>query len=113
MRKKTQCIFAFLLLVLVTCIILLPYLRVEILTALHKQEFEMEYMQTNMVDGIEYLKVMDYSEQLSNIYYVIENHSGGVFVSFEHKNSNWVMKNRKTVWSKSGSASDFMWPYYR
>ena len=111
MRKRKLVLF--LVLVLIICVIILPYVRVEILTMLHKDEFATEYTQTNMVDDIEYLKVMEYSDQIAKVYYVIQNHEGAELITFERREHIWTMVKWESVWSKTGSASEFIWPYYR
>ena len=42
-------------------LLVIPYAKVEFLIWRHGAEFESLYKMSNMIDGIEYLKVMDYS----------------------------------------------------
>lgn len=109
--KKRKCVLGSVL-ILIVCVVILPYARVEILTALHKGEFETEYTQTHMVDDIEYLKVINYSGETANVYYVLKNHAAAILVTLERSDNNWTIITWKTVWSKTGSASEFIWPYY-
>lgn len=88
------------------------FIKCEILTARHGQEFSELYKLTNMIDKIDYLKVMEYSEDNARVYYVTENLFGNM-ISFVKYNNNWDMVNWETIWSKSGSADGFIWPYIR
>lgn len=88
------------------------FIKCEILTARHGQEFSELYKLTNMIDKIDYLKVMEYSKDNARVYYVTEN-SFGNMISFVKYNNNWDMVNWETIWSKSGSADGFIWPYIR
>lgn len=94
-------------------ILIVPYIRVEILTKQHGLEFETLYELTHMIDGIDYFKVMDYSDTSARVYYVGTNRSTGNFLRFVRKDGQWVLIGWDTIWSKSGSADDFIWPYYR
>ena len=55
---------------------------------------------------------MEYSKDNARVYYVTEN-SFGNMISFVKYNNNWDMVNWETIWSKSGSADGFIWPYIR
>lgn len=103
------CILAFLALLL----IFLPYIKAEILTLKYGQQFENEYSQTNMIDDIEYMKIIEYSDTHAEVFYVTGNHETGELMIFEKKDEDWVYVYWNTVWSKTGSADNFLWPYYR
>ena len=81
---------------------------------MHGDEFKKGYLQTNMIETIEYLKVMTYSIHKAKVYYVEEDKVAGHMIEFSRDNTgNWEYKKWETVWSTSGSASGFVWPYYR
>ena len=61
---------------------------------------------------MEYFKILDYSETTATVYYVSENMSGGNVLEFVKQNEEWVYSNWETIWSKTGSASDIIWPYW-
>lgn len=109
MKKLRIIVIAiFLLLLLIT-----PYIRVEILTYRHGSDFETLYKLTNMIDEIEYLKVMEYSEASASVFYVSKNSTSGNLLQFERQDEQWLLDSWETVWSKTGSADSFIWPYYR
>ena len=83
--------------------------RIELLTALHSHEFEGEYKQTHMIGGHPKPKVMQYSSDTAKVYYVDKN--GGDVLWFKKKDDQWIMTDWDTVWSSSGSADGFIWPF--
>jgi len=88
--------------------------KCEILTYLHGKEFETLYKANNMIGEQKYLKVLNYSDTSARIYYVSVNGYGGDILTFVKKGDIWVYdKWERTVWSKSGSADGFIWPYLR
>lgn len=88
------------------------FIRCEILTAQHAQEFSELYKLTNMINKIDYLKVMEYSEDNARVYYVTKN-SFGNMITFVKQDNHWDMVNWETIWSASGSADGVVWPYIR
>lgn len=84
----------------------------EVLTYKHKNEFSSQYHQTNVLNRIDYLKVIRYQEDFAKIYYVSKGESGSI-IEFEQKEDGWEILGWKTVWSKYGSADGFIWPYIR
>lgn len=107
--NKKVFISAFLFLVIFW---LFSIVKCEINTYLHGSQFVGEYEQTNMIGGNPKTKVLKYSEEYAEIYYV--NDEGGDIITFEKINEKWIMKEWKdTVWSATGSADGFMWPYGR
>ena len=87
--------------------------RCEILTYTHKDEFIDEYKQTSMIENVDYLKILDYSDEEAKVYYVSENEEAGNIITFQKENYSWIMKNWETIWSTTGSADGFVWPYIR
>lgn len=88
------------------------FIRCEILTAKYGQKFSELYELTNMIDKIDYLKVIEYSGDSACVYYVTK-YSFGNMITFVNHDNNWDMANWETIWSKSGSADGFIWPYIR
>lgn len=90
-----------------------PYLKVEYLTEKHGGTFAELYHSIGLFEEIEYLKVMDYSESKAEVYYVVSEKAAGVLAEFESRSDSWELAEWETVWSSSGSADGFIWPYYR
>jgi hypothetical protein len=66
-----------------------------------------------MIDDIEYFKVMEYSKTSAHVYYVTKNRTSADLFTFSKKDGQWVIEKWTTIWSRSGSADGFIWPYYR
>lgn len=115
MKKTTSAkkIRQIVLILLITFVVVIPYGKVEFLTWRYGKEFTELYKVTNMIDGIAYLKVMDYSSENAEIYYITKDHKARVLYQFEKRNGEWELKSWDAVWSKTGNADNFMWPYYR
>ena len=88
-------------------------IKCELLTLLHGDEFKNNYQENTMIDEIDYLKVLQYSENTAKIYYVTENKSTGEVLMFKNINNEWVYDQwYGTIWSGiGGSASGVVWPY--
>jgi hypothetical protein len=111
-KRVTERIIAIVLLafVIFLCIWAVSIIRCEILTALRGNEFTYGYKQTNMLDGeMDQLKVLDYSDTTARVYYI--DWRGGDILHFTKKGAEWVYDGWETVWSKTGTADDVIWPY--
>lgn len=108
-KKKILILTALLL----TAILAVPYLKAELLTAQYGAYFADEYKQCGMIDEIAYFKVISYSDRSASVFYVLEGHSAGVRMRFENADGEWLLAEWSTIWSASGSADGFCWPYYR
>ncbi|PWL44981.1 MAG: hypothetical protein DBY45_04845 [Clostridiales bacterium] len=88
--------------------------KCEILTLRHGKEFINSYKQNSMIGSIDYLKILDYNSDSARIYYVGSGRSGGDVLLFKRVDHQWIYTDwERTVWSKSGSADGFIWPYIR
>lgn len=87
-------------------------IKCEILTLQHKSEFVEQYKQTNIINNVDYLKIISYDDNEATVYYVSKNKHGNI-LKFKKHNDLWLMDSWDTVWSKSGSADGFIWPYIR
>ncbi len=93
---------------------IVPYVRVEILTLQHKSEFSKLYNTNGLITEIEYFKVMNYSKQSAKVYYVTSGKKAGFLYNYIKSNEEeWQLESWDVVWSSSGSADNFIWPYYR
>lgn len=88
-----------------------PYIKVEYLTMKYGDEFVGLEEQTNMLHDSRYLKVFGYDENEAVIFYVSD--SGDMVTFVKDENGSWSVKTWKTIWSTTGSADEFIWPYYR
>jgi len=86
-------------------------LRCNILTALYGKNFVGLEQQTNMLPPADYLKILKYSDDYAEVYYVIKDSTGNVF-TFKRQDNKWQMaKWKTTVWSKYGNVDEILWPY--
>lgn len=77
------------------------------------QFFQNEYQQTGMIDEIEYFRIISYSNEEASVFYVLEDHSAGVVLSYRKEQGSWKLQRWEAIWSTTGSADGFYWPYYR
>lgn len=111
-RRGRKMLFTIiLLLVLFACVI--PYGSVEWKTYLHKSEFLNEFQQTHMIDQIEYLKVFSCSPDTAQVLYVTDGHKATIMAYFSKSDDVWALDTWTVLWSSTGSAEKFFWPYYR
>lgn len=89
-------------------------LTCEIQTAIYGHQFINLYREYTMIATPDYLKVLEYSDKKAVVYYVSTG-KGGNILSFTRENSDngWCFLKWETVWSSTGSASGFVWPYIR
>lgn len=107
MKKKI--LFSFLIVLLL--VILIPYAVVEFQTALHGEEVKNGYEQTSMIDGDNYYKVFQYTDDACQVLYSsTENINICRFV--KNENDEWILDSWSTVYSKTGSADSFTFPFY-
>lgn len=86
--------------------------RCEILTVKHREEFADAYKQTNMIANVDAFKVLRCSGTEAEVYY-ISKHTAGHLLMFKRESDGWALHRWETVWSKSGSADGWIWPYLR
>ncbi len=106
MKKK----IILLVLLIVLGGIIFSYGRVELLTVLYAEEFE--NMNPNMLEDISYYKVFDYNDESAEVLYVCSN-SVTILVCYEKESDMWKETQWECIWSASGSADGFLWPFYR
>lgn len=81
----------------------------EINTYKHSEEFRNI---GNIEDQNGNIKVLNYTDNFARVYWTSE-YNGNIFTYKKH-NNKWIFENwEKTVWSSSGSADGFVWPYIR
>ncbi|MBQ4052589.1 MAG: hypothetical protein IJD09_02965 [Clostridia bacterium] len=110
MKKIKGLLALFLCIIVIVVIIAAPYIKAEYLTAAYGNEFKGLEAQTHMLNNSRYHKVLEYSDDAAKVFYVSDT---GDLITFVKNADSWELSEWKTVWSKTGSASDFMWPYYR
>lgn len=87
-------------------------IKSEYLTTTYGSCFEEYYCEYTSLEYT-YLKVLNYGDDKAIVYYV-ERHEGGDVLYFEKdKQGRWNIVEWKTIWSRTGSASEFVWPYIR
>lgn len=110
--KNKRKIIIWLFCIALFLIIAFPYLKSEYLTQRYGNEFKELYLQTGMIEEIEYFRVLKKNNESADVNYITKDHSSSVLITFKLENQNWILNEWRTIWSKSGSADDFIWPYY-
>ena len=101
-------------LLLIICLIMLwigSVIRCEILTSRHSAEFIIPDEVVEWAGDSGTMKVISLSEQSAKIYYYYLNDYFAVLIYFTKHNNIWQYETWKAVWT-SGSADDFIWPYF-
>ena len=87
-------------------------IRCEVLTSKHGAEFTIPDVVTAWFGDDGTAKVISYSSQAAKVYYYsIEDGFAEEIYFIKHGNA-WVFDTWGTVWSSTGNADDFMWPYF-
>lgn len=85
-------------------------LKCELLTHEYSDDFELAYQDNTMITDVKWFKVLNCDGNTAEVYYVSD--ACGNVLEFVNQNGSWVETRWRTVWSKSGSASDVVWPYW-
>ncbi len=102
-----------LLVTILIILIIYPYLKTEYLTYNYAEEFNDKKIYEGHFIALEYMKVFEYSDKKAKVYYVSKNKEYGmVFILKRNENGPWKVVGDIKSWSKTGSADDFIWPYY-
>ncbi len=109
--KKLSPIYKWALLVFALIIVFFSYIKAEYLTFKYGDEFLGLESQTNMLNDSRYYRVIDYWGDEATVFYVSD--SGDIIRFVKNDKDEWELQEWKTIWSKTGSASEFHWPYYR
>lgn len=109
MPKKNK--IKIVLIIIILVLLIFPYLKAEYLTARFGSQFYGLEQETRMLGPAKYYKVLSYSNSYAKVYY-ISDYSRDLIL-FEKEDGNWNRIEWRTIWSKTGSADEFCWPYYR
>ncbi|MBR4831074.1 MAG: hypothetical protein IKZ97_00435 [Butyrivibrio sp.] len=112
-----------------------PYIEVNSLTAKYGEQFSEGYLDPGYGGECDYFKVVRYKGKGPHVWcsgrlipnhltsvtdneavviYVVNNHSAELLIIFDETgDGEWKMKEWSCVWSRSGSADDMTWPWYR
>ncbi|MBQ8502935.1 MAG: hypothetical protein IJ491_01510 [Clostridia bacterium] len=107
MKKLKHLIF-----VLFVMVLFLPYFFVEINTMLYKDEFDNLYLQTQEISDDNYCKVFDKNEKYSKVFYATETSTFMCYFFRDDTLDKWILDRCEILWSSSGSASKFSFPFY-
>lgn len=78
----------------------------------YQDDFKDGWKNVNMLAEPDFFKVLHIDNNYAEVYYVSKDASADI-LSFKHVNNVWVFdKWVATVWSKHGSASEVIWPYW-
>ena len=83
-----------------------PYVKAEYLTSKHGHEFEGLELECGMLDSAEYLKVLEYRNWHAHVLYVGDGYR--CLFCFDEKKGGWECTGYECIWSRTGSADDFL-----
>lgn len=116
MAKK---IFTAVVLSVLLAVVVLPYLWVEVNTLAFKDEFKDLYLQTYEAKGDyycinkdNYCKVFYKLGDKAKVFYATDTSTFLCYFLKDSSNNTWEIYDADVLWSKSGSASDFSFPFY-
>ncbi len=99
--------------IILIALIIYPYFKTEYLTYKYVDEFNDINIYGGYFSELEYIKVFDYQNNFAEVYYVSKNKGYGILLSLKmNKNGLWNIDEFIKAWSKTGTADDFIWPYY-
>ena len=112
-KKLVAWVVGIALLVLVICWGI-SYLKCEALTKKYGYQFEEIYKNHTMFEDPDDIKILEYEKTEAVVYYTTKG-SGGDIVKYcrDREEGQWYFVSWETVWSLTGSASGFVWPYIR
>lgn len=87
-------------------------IEAELLTDRFHSDFEYAYAGNSMLGEMEYFKVLECDGMTARVYYVSKGMAGGDVLTFEKQDGAWAETGWETIWSKSGSASGTVYPYW-
>ena len=112
MKKRVISIIIIGILVTPTIIWTSSLIKCEVLTTRYFAEFETACTQNTMLGEMEYFKVLRCDGRTAEVYYVSKDMIGADVLVFENDSGIWVETSWRTIWSKMGSASDVIYPYW-
>ena len=106
MKKKFICVVAVLVLIAI-----LPYIYVEVKTAIHYEQTVDLYQETNMISSDNYHKVISYSQNEAKILYC-EPNSTFLCYFYRDEDNKWICENFEPVLYKGGFEDTAFYPIY-
>ena len=110
-RKYIKRSFIFVLFILLV-LQMSAVIKIEILTAKYYDIFQDAYKSNTMLGEMDSFKVLEYDGATAKVYYISKNKTSGDVLSFANVDGAWEETYWETIWSKSRSASDVIWPYW-
>lgn len=100
----------------ILCLIIIhifSLVKCEVLTHKHYDEFKDAYKQNTMLGEMEFFKVLEYETcGVAKVYYISKGKTGGNVLTFVYEEDTWHEVSCNTIWSKTGSADDVIYPYW-
>lgn len=104
-------------LIILIVFIIISYLYVEILTYKYGMQFAHLYDASSWIENCSSHKVFKYADDEADVYYEAFNPnekkvSATFMYHFKRVNDTWMLDSWECIWSRTGSADGFIWPYY-
>ena len=85
-------------------------IKCEVLTNKYHDQFALAYQNNPMIYDVQYFKVLRCNGETAEVYYVSAD--CGDVLELRNQDGTWVETSWRTIWSKHGSASNAVWPYW-
>ena len=98
---------------LIICVVafwVFSIIKIEILTAIHKEELYMSSAVSGRIGEPDKIKVMNITDEAAQVY--LFNDGGGIIIDFIKDGDSWEYEKGRAVWSRAGSADGIIWPYF-
>lgn len=104
-------------LILFIVFICASYLNVEVLTYKYGMQFKDLYNASGWIESCSLYKVFKYADDEAEVYYEAFNPnkkkvSATFMYHFKRVDDKWILDSWKCIWSQTGNADEFIWPYY-
>ena len=112
MKKKLIPVILIVLIAVLTAFWVSSLIRCEVLTQKYADDFCQAYAQNTMLGDMEYFKVLSCDGKTAEVYYVSKEMTDANVLTFENRDGTWTETSWQTIWSRSGSASGVIYPYW-
>ena len=90
---------------------LLSVIKINIQTLIYGSEFFVPEEEIFWIGENGNLKVIEYTQHYAKIYYISDH--GGFIINFSNIENLWNYDGWSVVWSTTGNANGFIWPYFQ
>jgi hypothetical protein len=86
--------------------------KVVLLTIKYEDMYPCPVEIVSMCGDADYIRVLKHTETSAEVYYVDTERTVGSTAIFAFQNGNWLFQEWRTIWSSTGSSSEYVWPFF-